>query len=266
MQVIGLCRFSYPAEGGFQVGHDSPAERADWLYASERMEERFRYFEAFTLPSLRAQTNGNFDLVVVVGDDLPAPYRARLDALLADLPQAQVQAHPPGPHRQVMQAAINAVRKGGRPSLQFRMDDDDAVGVDFVRQLRRTARRLLPELEGNRHIAIDFSRGWIAAPGPEGIMAAPSTQKLTTAALAVAFEPRVALSVMNFSHVRLPKMMKCFHFDDRDMFLRGHSRWNDSRQGPDTKEVALSLLDAAGEARFRTTYGIDADRVRAIFA
>ena len=45
MQVIGLCRFSYPGEGGFQVTHDSLRARMAHLYAPARMEERFATFE-----------------------------------------------------------------------------------------------------------------------------------------------------------------------------------------------------------------------------
>ena len=58
LQVIGLCWFSYPAIGGLQVDHDT-------------IEERFALFEAVALPSLRAQTDPNFDLIIVVGDQLP---------------------------------------------------------------------------------------------------------------------------------------------------------------------------------------------------
>ena len=39
MQVIGFCRFSYPAEGGFQVEHDTTEARAAYLYAPERIDE-----------------------------------------------------------------------------------------------------------------------------------------------------------------------------------------------------------------------------------
>ncbi|MCP3879258.1 MAG: hypothetical protein GY701_12850, partial [Sulfitobacter sp.] len=50
MQVLGLCRFSYPALGGFQVGHDSTADRIAYLYDPARLEERFRLFETVALP------------------------------------------------------------------------------------------------------------------------------------------------------------------------------------------------------------------------
>ena len=141
MQVIGLCRFSYPAIGGFQVDHPTLEERIAYLYSPERMEERFRTFEAITLPPLRAQTDDDFTFLVVVGDSLPAPYRQRLEALLEDIPQAVIAAYPPKRHRKIMQDAINEVRAfDGEHCLQFRMDDDDAVGVRYVQRLREVAR------------------------------------------------------------------------------------------------------------------------------
>ena len=82
MQVIGLCRFSYPALGGFQVEHDTPEERAAFLYAPDRMESRLRTFETFTLPPLRAQSDQDFLFGVVIGEDLPDRWRDRLEALL----------------------------------------------------------------------------------------------------------------------------------------------------------------------------------------
>ena len=160
MQVIGLCRFSYPALGGFQVEHDTPSDRSTFLYARDRIEERFATFETFTLPPLRAQTDGDFTFLVVIGDDLPSPYHDRLRDLLADIPQAVIQAHAPGPHRAVMKHAINSVRDDRKlPCFQFRMDDDDAVSVTFIERLREAAQDCRPLLRKNKHVAIDFNQG-----------------------------------------------------------------------------------------------------------
>ena len=266
MQVIGLCRFSWPAEGGFQVEHGSLEERIAYLYAPERLEERFRTFEAFTLPPLRAQTDGNFTFLIVIGDSLAAPWRARLEALVADLPQARIVERPPGPHRQVMQEVINSARRPKGPCLQFRMDDDDAVAVTYIEKLRAAARDVRGLLRNHRHIAIDFNQGFIARPSAEGIAATPTQVPYTTAALALMFPQDVPLSVMNFAHAKVGQRMPTVTFSGEDMLIRGHNDFNDSRQKPGVKPVKLAPLDPAGEAHFRATYNIDADRVRAIYA
>ena len=82
MQVLGICRFSYPGVGGFQVEHETLEDRIAYLYAPERMEERFRTFETITLPPLRAQTDADFTLLVVIGESLPEHYHSRLMALV----------------------------------------------------------------------------------------------------------------------------------------------------------------------------------------
>lgn len=266
MQVIGICRFSYPAIGGFQVEHESPAERAAYLYAPDRMNDRFRYFQAFTLPALRAQTDPDFTFLVVVGDDLPAPYLARLEDLTRDLPQVRIRADPPGPHRQVMKQAIQAVRRPAEPSLEFRLDDDDAVGVDFVATLRAEAQARQDALTGHRHIALDFPNGFIAMPGPEGIRAKPTRKPFMTAGLAVAFEADMPVTIMNFSHVKLGRFMQVVSIDSPPMYVRGHNRWNDSRQAEGIEPEDLRPLTPQDEDLFRTRFNIDADHVAGVFS
>ncbi|MDP2582386.1 putative rhamnosyl transferase [Shimia thalassica] len=266
MQVIGLCRFSWPAIGGFQVEHDSIEERSAYLYSPERMEERFRTFEALTLPPLKTQTDQNFQFLVVIGDDLPPHYRERLVGLLDGLPQAVIQERPPGPHRPVMQEAINSLRDGRtEPCLQFRMDDDDAVGIHYVERLRDAAQDLRPLLRKNRHVAIDFNQGWIVRPTANGLDAKPTVEPLWTAGLAVSAKKSVKNTVMNFGHSRLARFMPVVSFTGEDMFIRGHNAHNDSRQKANVRPVRLDPLDAKGEAHLRKVFNIDANRVRDLY-
>lgn len=266
MQVIGICRFSWPGIGGFQVEHETLRERTAYLYDPVRLEQRFRYFECFTLPCIRAQFDPDFTFLIVIGPDLPAPWRQRLERLVADIPQAVIDARAPGQHRAAMQAAINAVRRDtGKPCLQFRLDDDDAVSVGFVHRLRDAAGQIDGLMRDNRHVAIDFSDGYIARPSASGIAAQRIHKPFWTAGLAVMFRPDVPLSVMNFSHNRLGRRMPSLQIPDPDMMLRGFSDGNDSRQKPGVEQPELEPLDAEGELRFRMAYNIDADHVRAVF-
>ncbi len=243
------------------------ADRKAFLYARPRMEERLATFETITLPPLRAQSDDDFTLLIVIGTSLPDEYRDRLAALVADMPQVVIQARPPGPHRAVMQEAINSVRRfEGDPCLQFRMDDDDAVARVYVERLREAAGGMRRLMKRHRHVAIDFNQGFIARPGPDGIAATPTQDPYTTPALALMFKPRVSLSVMNFAHAKLARKMPTLTLTGEDMMIRGHNDHNDSRQGKGIPAVRLTLLDATGEAHFRATYNIDADHVRRVFA
>ncbi len=263
MQVIGICRFSYPALGGFQVEHDSIAERIAYLYAPQRMAARFAFFEAFTLPCLRAQTDPDFSFVIVVGDSLPQPYLDRLQDLIADVPQIVLQQHESGPHRAVMKRAINALRRDtNEPCLQFRLDDDDAVAVSFVQELRAKAALARPLLRQVRSIALDFNQGFIARPTADGIEAAPVTAAYWSPALALMISARADVTVMNFSHHKLWQRMPTVTFTGTDMMLRGMSDYNDSRQKPASKPANMKLLTPDEETYFKETYNIDADTVR----
>ena len=136
MQAIGLCRFSYPAFGGFQIKHKTIDERIQFLYAEDRLEERFRLFEHVALPCMKAQTNENWEMIVVIGVSLPKHHADRLQDVVANSPQITVQIHEPRPQREIMKEILNRARKDpSEPCLQFRYDDDDAVAVDFIARL-----------------------------------------------------------------------------------------------------------------------------------
>ncbi|MFN4101032.1 MAG: glycosyltransferase, partial [Pararhodobacter sp.] len=261
-QVIGICRFSWPALGGFKTKHDTPEQRAAYLYAPARLDERFRLFEAFTLPSIRAQTDPDFTFLIVIGPDLPADRLAQLQALVADVPQAVIHAQPPGNHRAGMKEAINHHRRRGIWSLQFRHDDDDAINLRFVALLRQTFATHLPLFGDQRHGVIAFSRGWNARPDAQGIQAEPTKHLFPAVGSGMAIRPDVALSGMNFGHHDAWMHMPAIIRTEPDMWLRGINDHNDSG---DALGRRLERLDAEGEARFESAFGISAARMRAIY-
>ncbi len=267
MQVIGLCRFSWPGLGGFQVEHPSLQARIDYLYAPDRLEARFRTFETITLPPLRVQSDPDFTFVIAIGESLPDRWHARLRALVSDMPQAVVLPVAPDRHRQAMQQAINTVRRfDNEPCLQFRMDDDDAVACSYVQMLREAAQDVRALSRKHRFLAIDFNQGYIASPGPDGLRATPTKTPYTTAALALMLQPCERRSVMNFAHVKLARNMPTLTFTGRDMQIRGHNDYNDSRQKPGIQPVRLTLLTPAEEDHFRAVFNIDADHIRRVYS
>ncbi len=266
MQVIGFCRFSYPAEGGFQVEHDSLADRMAYLYAPARMEERFRHFECLCLPGLKAQTDPDFIFAILVGEDMPHHWLERLAALVADFPQAAIIARPPGPHRQVCQEVINGLRDMSQPCLEFRHDDDDALSVHFVDRLRQAAKDVAPLIGKNRLVGLDWNRGYVGRPDAQGLCAEVQVTPYWGVAQAVAVRAGAKQTVMNFAHNKLNQFMPTVTFTDEVMYLRGHNDHNDSRQKKHVRPVSLPRLDKNGEAELRARFAIDADHVRRVFA
>jgi len=260
-QVIGLCRFSYPALGGFQRQHDSPQDRARFLYDPARLDERFRLFETVTLPGIRGQTDPDFTFLVVIGEDFPR--RDRLEALLEDVPQAVIRAYPPRPHREVMREAINTLRDPDAPlSIQFRLDDDDGVNLRFVERLRGVTRSCRPLFLQNLKVAVDFNRGHVLRASDRGIEAEAVIRTCWAPGMAIVLRQGNMQTVMNFAHQSVWQHMPTLALPDPDMFLRGWNPFNDSAFTPGD---GFRLLDPDAEAAFRAAYGVDADQVRAVW-
>ena len=266
MQVIGLCRFSYPAIGGFQVEHNSIEERIAFLYAEARLEERFRLFETVALPCLREQTDQDFDLIIVIGDSLPAHHETRLRDLVADIPQISIQKHPPRQQRPIMKAILNDARRDpDAPCLQFRYDDDDAVSVDFVERLRQTVNDCCGLIERHRAVAVDFNMGYVAEFSADGIAAAALHRPYYVAALGVHVQGGSPLTIMNFAHQKIPRFMPTITLSDAPMFVRGHHGSNDSRQKP-VAPVPVSPLTPEQAAEFEARFAIKEAEVRQVFS
>lgn len=265
MQVIGLCRFSYPAIGGFQVEHHTTDERIRYLYQPERMQERFRLFETVALPCLREQTDAEFDLIVVIGDSLPDHYRDQLRDLVADMPQVRILSQPPRRQREVMKQLLQEARRDpAAPCLQFRHDDDDAVSVDFVARLRQLARDCDGLVGANRTVAFDFNRGYVAELGADGIAATEVVRPLNVAALGMYVAAGCRLTVMNFAHHKIGRFMPVVSLTDTPMWVRTHNGFNDSRQSVKS-EAPVTPLSREQEADFAARFAIDADLVRSRF-
>ncbi len=257
MQVIGLCRFSYPALGGFQTVHDSVAAREAYLFHPDRIEERFATFEWLTLPSIRAQTDPDFTFLVVTGTGMPAALKARLHEMTRDTRQLRIMALPPQRHRPAMQSAINSVRDMSAPCAQFRLDDDDAVAVDFVAKLRARALEASDVIREYGSVAVDFNHGHLLKLDAAQLSTAPVARSLLTAALGVAVGADEPRSVMNFGHHKLPDYMPTWSFPDPDMFIRGIGGFNDSSDKALLRDTEFAPLTQASRALFHTRFATD---------
>jgi len=265
MRVIGFCRFSYPAIGGFKRMHDSVAARAAYLYAPERMELRFRHFETLTLPSIRAQTDPDFTFLIQIGEDLPGSWQERLFDLTLPVPQIKIVAQPPMRHREAAKQAIQAELEGYEgDSIQFRLDDDDAVGVDFIARCRVAAQDADGILARHGALALDFNRGYSVALSPRGIAAEEVMAPFWSCGLAVVFRGRFRKTVMIYSHHKLHLVMPMLIQPDSPMFLRANHDDNDSWEKIRTGDLAP--LGDAERALFRDRFNVSEDHVSQVFA
>jgi hypothetical protein len=265
MQVIGLCRFSYPAIGGFQVEHDTIEARKAYLWSRERLEERFRLFEAITLPALRHQTDDDFTFLVVSGEDFPQ--QDRLLGLLDGMPQARVVTPSPQRMRIAMRELLNEARTTpDAPCLQFRLDDDDAVAVDFVAALRRAAQDCAGLLDRNRCVAFDWPSGLYAEAGADGLKATELLHRpYDAAALGMYARGGSEVSIMNFNHKRIAHNMPALSFAKPLMYVRTHNTFNDSRQKP-VKDFEMAAPSPEIAQELETRFHITQAHVKDVFS
>ncbi len=259
MQVIGLCRFSFPALGDFQIEHGTVAERRHHLYNPTRLEERFRLFESVTLPSFRAQTDGDFQFLIVIGDCLPKEAHDRLRDVTADIPQVQIverSVDPNRKHRQVMKHILQETRLyPDRPCLQFRHDDDDSVSIDFIECLREAAGDGAGLIKKNQAIGIDFNNGYQASFGPGGTQAAQVYKSLLGVGLGMLVSGGCAHTIISFTHNRIGRFMPVISYPDHPMWIRSLNSSNDS---PRAKKQKAQLAPITSEIReeFETRFAI----------
>ncbi|SDX50340.1 Putative rhamnosyl transferase [Ruegeria halocynthiae] len=265
MQIIGLCRFSFPALGDFQIEHDTIKDRRRHLYNSARLKERLSLFESVTLPSFRAQTDEDFQFLVVVGDCLPKLAFDRLNDLTADIRQVQIIQRPVDQnqkHRQTMKQILQCARlQPDQPCLQFRHDDDDGVSVDFIERLRDGAQDGAGLIKKNQAIGIDFNNGYQASFGPNDIQAAQVYKSLLGVGLGMLIAGNCAHTIISFTHNRIGRFMPVISYPDRPMWIRSLNSSNDSSRAEKQKSQ-LAPITPDTERAFAERFAIDLDFVR----
>jgi hypothetical protein len=261
-QVLGLCRFSYPANlEAFQTRHPDMQSRRAALYDAARLGVRFFLFEHFLLPAIKAQTDPDFTLLVLMGDDFPEPWRTRMLDLIAGTPQIRPVFHESANHREVYRKILLAARDpAARLVAEFRLDDDDAVAVDFVEQLRTWGPGLTYLMSLQGRVALDFRRGLVVQTKGTQIDYSPVTAAFWAPALAMFQWPDAPRCVMDLAHSKLWQHMPTMGLVDQPMFLRGLHGSNDSAIELRAAGTYALPKNGAG-AILRDRFAVDAGRV-----
>lgn len=226
--IVGLLRFSFLGKcDWFQTRGkkgDSPevmARQKQALYAETRLAKRFEAFEKICLPAMKAQTDQDFQFWVLTSPELPDPWLTRLHDLCAELPQAQLMVSDARTTSEAYAPALRqAAEAAGRPAIQFRIDDDDAVSRHHVARIRREAARL-NDLPG---FGLSFLRGLVIG----GFSGRPMTyfdayQAFAAAGAAVRMpEPDGCIYDMN--NPRIPRLFPSF--TDMRGFGYVQTRWD----------------------------------------
>lgn len=143
MQIFGHCRFSWfgISDTGREITDEADAQARLWH--PQRMAIRFHLFENLMLPSLAAQTDCDFGLLVTVSEDMPEVYQTRLDTVAARFPFIRLNRTLSRDYARLIAPFMQEATKGATvQSAHFRLDDDDALPATYIARLRRDAERV----------------------------------------------------------------------------------------------------------------------------
>jgi hypothetical protein len=152
--IFGIIRFSFIPDDPHRFKTSRGKEGAEAIEAvlsDERLSTRFRLFEKYTLPSIIAQTDKNFRIIILASALLPAKWRERLDYLTRNVPQISVHYGKPQPVGQFLNAVLPELAPDEWRTT-FRLDDDDGLAEDYIERLHEIAR---PEFCG---MCVSFPR------------------------------------------------------------------------------------------------------------
>ncbi|KAB7614253.1 hypothetical protein F9L33_06300 [Amylibacter sp. SFDW26] len=229
IQALGILRFSYAAKGGFQVNHDSVEERLEYLFAPVRIEERFMLFEHVTLPAIKAQTDPNFTLVIVTSQAIPEVYLERLLSLVDGIPQIAVVLKGPLKHRMAMRRVARPYKDEDADVIaHFRLDDDDAIAIDFIERTKAGFEKCQVAYETHGRCALDFNQGYELMIGDGRCTAQKMEMRTATAGLVAYIPQSEPQTIMNYPHHRLHEHMPVVTDVTPDMFVRSFNTFNDS--------------------------------------
>ncbi|MBO6604932.1 MAG: hypothetical protein JJ938_17895 [Roseicyclus sp.] len=262
-QIVGVCRFSYLGDGGFNASNRSREEQAELLYAPDRMRERFVFFETICLPSLAAQTDKDFTLIALVGDTMPQRWRRRLKDLMTPYPFLQVcTLEAAGPLNSTRRAFKRGWDRQSDFITGFRIDDDDAVAVDYIEKTRATADKLLEIgwCDAENPVVIAYHRGiyWDLKDVENPFYDFREIQPLGLAS-AMITPVETQTNIFRWNHRRLAAYARCWLDPSEQMFVRTLHAHNDSDRSIPPGAVPIPLRQARNHLWER--FGLDPKRV-----
>ena len=253
-RIAGLIRFSYSGLSGFQhKDADTPALEAR-LYDRARLERRFHFLEKLALPSLIAQTDTDFETLVLVGTSFPAWARDRLAAALAPLPGAQIVALPPLNHYPATQRAFDSLPDRPMTHLtSFRLDDDDAMDRNHIARLRRVSEGMAGLVDRTTPFAIGHNRGlFLDLTGVENRLTEVVEKLPLGIGLALTAPVGSRENIFRRNHRLLPQFFTTFTDAETPAFIRTIHADNDSSAHPSgvVRTPDIAQLEAILAAHF----------------
>lgn len=241
VQIKGLMRFSYLSVNGFAKSDPDLEARKAVLYDPARLERRFALFERLAFHTMALQDDTDFTCAVLIGDDFPDVWRARLEALVAQFPPMRIVALSPMVHIQAIKQAYAALPDDPEAShvATFRQDDDDGMHRQTVTRIRAVAEAMLAAREDDRPFIIAFNRGLYL----DGSAEPPITEWFERAplgiGLAMVTKKGDHATVFRRNHRNLVEYYDCYTEIAKPMWIRSVHADNDSSATPQGRKGTL---------------------------
>lgn len=138
---VGSTRYSVlqPDSGSWKLSRGAKGRRAyqEMLWAPERMNPRARIFLEFGVPILQQMADKHdYTHIVQYSDTMPEPWLGQLRAAAERYPVLWlVEASTRPDLVQLVHQVARRSTRGSRPMVQFRLDDDDLLSIDYLDRL-----------------------------------------------------------------------------------------------------------------------------------
>lgn len=246
MQSLFLMRYSFFGRSDWR----SDASRtADLLFDPARLEKRAVLLEQIALRSLSDQTDGDFGLIVLSSEGMPAPFRTRLAALCKDTLGDRAHVLFEAPERAaycIDQFRRRSLTATGPHVIQSILDDDDAVGAGFVETIKREAAAAVSLFHaGQTYTFISHAKGVNLVFRPDGgIELRRRNMPAAAQGLTLVSKSGTTRSPFNIAHKKIleRRPVRVIH-GGPVMYLRSVHDTNDSRAMVGGKLVSEADID-----------------------
>ena len=226
LQVLALCRFSYPTlRGSGFSSREKPGP-----YDARRLQRRLWIFEKICLPGIRSQTDKRFQVLILIGKGLLAPVKDRLKQLVHNVPEITICEEPDGqPHLDVCSAVVRRHRRADIDyTAELLLDDDDCMGANVIAELYEIFQRTHRLIDKEKRIEIDFCKGYAINVVGSTCHIKEVLAPHWTCAQAIVQRMPTRLTIANFHHFRFWRQHICISSAKEAMFVRAFHGSNDT--------------------------------------
>lgn len=263
-KTVGLLRFSVLTPTYYSERFPTLEETAAHIFSDARMDLRFRIFENLCLPTLANQTDPDFEMIILTAESMPTVHLQRLVDLLDPLPNIHCRPVGTDNHYKLLQDGYNSISRDGiTHRILFRLDDDDAVDLNFVKRTKRLAKGLARFQSPRNPFVIAHNRGLYVrttADGPE-IFDAVERAPLSTGTTLVA-PAKHGHNPYRFNHRKLAQHYNTYSDISVPAYIR--TIHGDNKSNPAQMGLTNTISQEKIAEQVQTHFGMTMDDLRAL--